>query len=117
MTLAHGRGVNGYKSQAVLSLKRRGYKPLPLKRVYIPKSSGKLRPLGIPSIKDRAMQALHLLALEPVSETTADKNSYGFRPERSTADAMAQCFTVLSQSYAAQWILEGDIKGCLDAAS
>jgi RNA-directed DNA polymerase len=105
------------KSQAVLSLKRRGYKPLPLKRVYIPKSSGKLRPLGIPSMKDRAMQALHLLALEPVSETTADKNSYGFRPERSTADAMAQCFTVLSQSYAAQWILEGDIKGCFDNIS
>lgn len=68
-------------------------------------------------MKDRAMQALHLLALEPVSETTADKNSYGFRPERSTADAAAQCFIALSTKRAPQWILEGDIKGCFDQAS
>ena len=68
-------------------------------------------------MKDRAMQKLHLLALEPVSETTADPNSYGFRPERSTADAREQCFTALSQVAAAKWVLEGDIKGCLDTAS
>jgi RNA-directed DNA polymerase len=62
------------KSHAVQNLNGRGYQPHPLKRVYIPKSSGKMRPLGIPTMKDRAMQALHLLALEPVSETKADKN-------------------------------------------
>jgi RNA-directed DNA polymerase len=63
------------------------------------------------------MQALHLLALEPVAETTADRHSYGFRPERSTADARAQCFNVLAKSDRPQWILEGDIQGCFDNIS
>jgi RNA-directed DNA polymerase len=68
-------------------------------------------------MKDRAMQALHLLALDPVVETTADKNSYGFRQQRSCADAIAQCFATLSHAPNTQWILEGDIKSCLDSYS
>ena len=105
------------KINAIASLQRSGYKPLPLRRVLIPKKRGKTRPLGIPVMQDRAMQALYLLALEPIAETTADRHSYGFRPERSTADAGEQCFSCLARGDRAQWVLEADIKACFDAIS
>ena len=109
--------TNAKKINAVCSLKRRGYRALPLKRANIPKKNGKMRPLGIPTMKDRAMQALYLMALDPVTETTADANSYGFRKYRSTADAIDALHRWLSRDCSAQWILEGDIKGCFDHIS
>ena len=105
------------KMHAVNELVRCGYKPLPLRRIYIPKKNGKLRPLSIPVMRDRAMQALHKMALDPVAETMADRNSYGFRYYRSCADAIGQCFITLAKRHSPHWVLEGDIKSCFDEIS
>ena len=107
------------KVQLAQSLRRRSYKAQPLRRIYIPKRSStkELRPLSIPTIGDRAMQALYLLALVPIAEINADWNSYGFRLERCAADAIEQCFKALSQRASAQYVLEGDIRKCFDRLS
>lgn len=117
----HTPGIDGEvwntstkKSQGIKNLKQKGYRTKPLRRIYIPKANGRKRPLGIPTMTDRAMQALHLMSLSPIAETTGDLHSYGFRTYRSAADAMEQIFNVLANRYSPQWILEGDIRKCFD---
>jgi RNA-directed DNA polymerase len=121
---ARSPGVDGIlwdtpeaKTAAFSALRRHGYRPQPLRRVYIPKSNGKRRPLGIPTMADRAMQALYLLGLDPIEETLADRDSYGFRPGRCCADALRQCHNILRGPQGARWVLEGDIKSCYDRIS
>lgn len=125
VTSSHGAktaGIDGVKwrtkqdkFKAIHDLCETGYIPKALRRVYIEKyGKQEKRPLSIPTIKDRAMQALYLQALSPIAETLADRTSFGFRENRSTADAMQYAHLRLSRTTAPQWIVEGDIKGCFD---
>lgn len=128
VTSSHGKrtpGVDGVvwrsqeeKYEAIFQLNDVGYHPKALRRIYIEKPGKKeKRPLSIPAMKDRAMQALYMLTLAPIAETQADRTSFGFRENRSTADAMQYAFLRLSRKNAPQWIVEGDIKGCFDNIS
>ena len=90
------------KYNAIFTLSRRGYKPKALKKIFIPKDDGSMRMIGIPTIKDRAMQTLFKFALEPVAEATADCCSFGFRKGKSSRDAIIRC---------------KDIKSCFDNIS
>lgn len=102
------------KFDAVRSLHRRGYKPRPTRRVYIPRAGGRKRPLGIPTMKDRAMQTLYRFALEPIAEFLADTHSCGFRPGRCANDAIYYVVNKLEEEPKREWVLEADIGGCFD---
>ncbi|NEO00079.1 MAG: group II intron reverse transcriptase/maturase [Moorea sp. SIO3I7] len=93
----------------------RAWNPIPTKRVYIPKSNGKKRPLGIPSMIDRCIQGIVKNALEPAWEAKFEPTSYGFRPGRSTHDARQRIFTNISgERNKKWWVLDADITGCFD---
>lgn len=105
-------GVTAFLYQLRAQLKARGFAPVPVRQVMIPKASGKLRALGIPTVADRVVQAAVKLVLEPIFEADFAPVSYGFRPNRRAQDAIAEIHHFTTKSY--QWVLEADIQACFD---
>lgn len=121
----HGKntaGVDGIvwktdsqKLRAVYSLRRRGYRPRPLRRIYIRKPGGGARPLSIPTMKDRAMLTLYKFALEPIAELSGDPGSYGFRHDRSAEKAALRLMDECAHDDEFVWVLKADIHSCFDS--
>jgi RNA-directed DNA polymerase len=102
-------------NQLAQELKAESFEPFPVRRAYIPKANGKLRPLGIPSVKDRIVQEAIRMVLEPIYEADFSQYSFGFRPNRRTMDAIRYIYlcTIGKQRY--YWTIEGDISSCFEA--
>src|SRR6266545_3668262 len=123
---ARSAGVDGVTPRAIANseelvaelraaLKARTFQPLPVRERLIPKANGKLRRLGIATARDRVVQAALKLVIEPIFEADFQPCSYGFRPRRRAQDAIAEINFLATRSY--EWVLEGDIKACLDGSS
>ncbi len=116
-TMSHFNGdLEGNLARLREALKAKTFEPMPVRRVYIPKSNGKQRPIGIPTMDDRIVQEALRMALEPLWEANFSRHSYGFRPNRSTYDAIAYLWKSLigTSGHTYQWVIEGDIASYFD---
>lgn len=109
--------LEGNLHQLAQELQSETFEPYPVRRVYILKSQGRYRPLGIPSIRDRIVQEALRMVLEPIYEADFRPYSFGFRPNRSTMDAMKGVLWSTTERKKFFWVIEGDISSYLDHAS
>jgi len=109
-----GRGVDAFLADVRAELKARTFQPMPVREQMIPKAGGKMRRLGIPTVRDRVVQAALKVVLEPIFEADFKPCSYGFRPGRRAQDAIAEIHLLNSGVRSYRWVLEGDIEACFD---